>query len=117
MLLASHHLSVMVLTPWSLEENSNALRKAKLNKSKMLLGGFSAHVRNDAGVWKGMIGQHSDANLSDNGRLLLQLCCNNALCIIHTFFQHRTIHKNTSYRDLWDQRSLILTAELSTDCH
>jgi len=26
------------------------------------------------GVWKGAIGQHGDADVNDNGRLLLQMC-------------------------------------------
>jgi len=33
------------------------------------LGDFNAHVENDAGMWKGVIGQHGDADVNDNGRL------------------------------------------------
>ena len=47
-----------------------------------LLGIVSAHCGNDVRVWKGVIGQHGDADVKDNGRPLLQLlCCNNALSI------------------------------------
>jgi len=40
---------------------------------------------------KGVIGWHGGADVNDNGRLLLQLRCNNTLCIINTFFQHRDV--------------------------
>jgi len=55
----------------------------KSNKSTILLGYFSDYVGNDDGVWKGVIGRHGDADVNDNGRLLLQLCCNNALYYEH----------------------------------
>jgi len=45
------------------------------------------------GVWKGAIGQHGDADVNDNGRLLLQMCWYNALCIMDPFFQHTDLHK------------------------
>jgi len=34
-------------------------------------------------VWESVIGQHGDADVKDNGRLLLQACCFNALCNVH----------------------------------
>ena len=52
-----------------------------------------------------VIGRHGDADVNDNRRLLLQLCCNNALCIMNTFLQHRNVHKYTCCRDSLDQRS------------
>jgi len=48
------------------EETSDALRKVKINESTILLGDFNAHVGNDAGIWKGMICRHSDADVNDN---------------------------------------------------
>jgi len=64
------------------EEISCAFQRVKTNESTILLEDFTAHVGNDAGVGKGVIGRHGDADVNDNGRLLLQLCCSNALCII-----------------------------------
>jgi len=37
------------------------------------LGEFNAHVGNDTGVWKYVIGRHGDADVNDKGTLLLQL--------------------------------------------
>jgi len=87
----------------------------KTNKSTILLGYFSDYVGNDDGVWKGVIGPHGDADVNDNGRLLLQLCCNNALCIMNTFFQHRDVHKYTCCRYSMGQRSLIDFCIVSAD--
>jgi len=39
----------------------------------ILLEGFDTHVGNNARVWKGVIGKHDDADVNDNGKLLLQL--------------------------------------------
>jgi len=61
--------------------------------STILLGDFNAHVGNDAGEWKGVIGRHGDGEANDNGRILLQLCCSNTLCIVDTSFQDRDVHK------------------------
>jgi len=52
---------------------------------KTLSGDFNAHGGNDAGVWHSAIAQHGDADVNDSGRLLQQLCCSNALCIMNTF--------------------------------
>ena len=54
-----------------------------------------------------MIARHGDADVNDDGRLLLQLCCNNALFIINTFFQHRDTRRCTWRRHSLGQRSLI----------
>jgi len=48
---------------------------------------------NDAGIWKRVIGKHGDADVSENGRLLLLLCCKNKLCNANIFFQQRDMHK------------------------
>ena len=41
----------------------------KPNESTIILGDFNTGVGNDAGVWKGVVGQHTDADLNENGRL------------------------------------------------
>ena len=58
-----------------MEEISDAKRRVKTNESTILV-----------------TDRHGDVDVNDIGRLLLQLCCNNALCIINTFFQHRDVH-------------------------
>jgi len=60
---------------------SDALRQVKTNESKILLGDFNAYVGNDARIWSRVIGQRGE----DNGRFLLQLCCNKSLGIIDIF--------------------------------
>jgi len=40
---------------------------------------------NDAGVQNGVIRKHGDADINDNWRLLVQLCCNSALRTMSTF--------------------------------
>jgi len=59
------------------EETSDALPKVETTKSSILLGDFNSHVGSDTGVWRGVIGRHGDADVNNNERLLLQLCCNN----------------------------------------
>jgi len=53
----------------------------------------------------GVISRGEDTDV--NGRLLLQLCCNNALCITNTSFQHKDMHKHTWCRDSLGQWSLF----------
>ena len=53
------------------EEISDALRWVETNDSTIVLGDFSAHVGNDARVWKGVFGRHGDADVNDNWRLLV----------------------------------------------
>jgi len=57
--------------PEFVEETSNALRRIKANEYMIALGDFNANVGSDASVWKDAIGQHGDASLHGNGRLLL----------------------------------------------
>jgi len=53
-----------------------------------------------------VFGQHGDAYVNRNGRRLLQLYFNNALCIVNTFYQHINLHRYTWCRDSLGQRSL-----------
>jgi len=54
--------------PEFVEETSDTV---KVEQSTILLGNFNGHVGNDAGIWKGVIGRHGDADVNDDGRLLL----------------------------------------------
>jgi len=80
------------------EETSDALGKVEPNEFTILTGDFKAHVGNDAVVWKGVNGQHGDADINDNGRLLLQLCCTTHCASQHfppsqIFVQLNLIHR------------------------
>jgi len=59
------------------------------------------------GIGACVISPHGDANLSDNGKPLLQLCRSNTLCIASTFLQRRNSRKYTWCWDLLRQRSVI----------
>jgi len=60
--------------PKFVEETSDTLKRIEVKESSIKLRDFRAHFWNDAGLWKGVIGQHDDADVNDNGRLLLQNC-------------------------------------------
>ena len=64
---------------------------------------------------EGVVGWHGDGDLNDNRIIQLQLCCNNTLCIMNTFFEHRDVHKYTWCRDSFGQRSLIDSCTVSAD--
>jgi len=81
-------------------------------------------------VWRGVIGKNGGADVNkDNGKRLPQLCCNNTLWIMNTFFQHRDMQKHSWWRDFLGHRSHIdlfrsvldvrvkRGAELSTNHH
>ena len=47
-----------------------------------------------------MMSRHGDADVTDNGRLLLQLCCNNTLFIMKTFPTQRRVKVHLVHRFL-----------------
>jgi len=99
-------------------EISDALRWVitnDFNESTILLEDLNAHARNAPRVWKGVNGRHGDADVNDNRRLMLQLCFNNALCIMNTFFQDRDLQKYIWCRHSLRQRSLIDFCIVSAD--
>jgi len=55
------------------------------------------------------------ADAIDIGRLLLQLCCNNALGIMNTISSNTDLHKYTWCRDSLGQRSLIDFCTVTAD--
>ena len=52
------------------EETRCVMRRGKNNESTILLEDFNAHVRNDAGVRKGVISQRGDTTVNGNRRQL-----------------------------------------------
>ena len=81
------------LHPDIVEKIRFALRRVKTNKSTIVLWDLNAHVGNDVGVWKGVTDRHGDTDDDDQGWCLLQLCHNNALCVMNAFCQHTDVHK------------------------
>jgi len=71
-------------------------------------------LETDVEVWKGVIGRRGNADVN-NRRSLLQLCCNDAMCIMNICFQHSDLHRYTWCRDSLCQWSLIDFCTVSTD--
>ena len=86
------------------DEVHDALQIVGSIESTLLLRDLNEHIRTDSETWKGVIGRHRDAASHENGRYLLQLCCNN--CIMNPFFQHRGVYKYARYTLVW-RRSLL----------
>ena len=89
---------------------SDAPRRVKTNESTIVLVYFSAHIGNDAGVWKGVIGRHFYADFNDNRGHLLKLCCDNALCTMNSFFQHKDVHNTRGAEILWINSHSLISA-------
>ena len=66
------------------------------SKDKLLiLADFNARVGRDFELWKGVLGRHGICNYSDNGRVLLEFCCEHQLVITSTLFQQKGRFKAT----------------------
>jgi len=83
------------------------------------LGDLKVHVGNNAGVWKGMIGQYGDGinNISNSGKLL-PLSFNKtpkALCIKKLYSKQKLHRLHTWCRESSGQRSLIDSCIASGD--
>ena len=78
------------------------MRRGKNNESTILLEDFNAHVRNDAGVRKGVISQRGDTTVNGNRRQLWQRAVRNEHSLQHWHFR-----KYIWCRESMDQRSLI----------
>jgi len=83
-LIHAYRKSATAQYPDFVEEISDTLRRVKANKS-ILSREFNVQVRSDVGVQKRVAGQHGHANINDNGKFILLLCCNNATCIVTHF--------------------------------
>jgi len=97
------------------DEVNDALLKVSPSESTVLKRDFNAHIGTDTETWKGVIGRYGVPGLNENGRYLLQFCCNNALRIMNTFFQHRDVHKYTWYKPSMEQKSIIDFCIVSAD--
>jgi len=88
------------------DEVNDALLRVSPSESTVFIG-ISTHTLVQTRNMKAVIERHEVPGLNENGRYLLQLCCNNGLRIMNTFFQHRDVHKNTWYRPSMEQKSMI----------
>ena len=62
----------------------------------MLLGDFNAKIGNNVEIWGRIIGKHGiQGNENNNGTRLLELCCNNNLCVTNTQFIQKPGRKLT----------------------
>ena len=66
--------------------------------------------------WKSVISRLGNPAFEENYGHLLQLCCNNELCIRNTFFQHKDVHKYTWCRPSMGQKLLICFALFRQIC-
>ena len=78
---------------------SSLLRNVPANDKIVIFGDFYARVGKDSETWKGVLGKHGVGNCNDNGRILLELCAEQQLCITNTVFQQKDSFKTT-----WMQR-------------
>ena len=108
MLFCKYHvLNVLSEYQAFVDEVNDALLQVSRTEFTVLVGNFNTHVETERNTWKGVIEKYQITGPNENGRYLLQLRCNNGLCIMNTFFQHRVVHKYTWYRPSMDQKSLI----------
>ena len=97
------------------DEVNHALLGISPTEFIVFMGDFNAYVGTHTDSWKGEIGKHGVAELNNNGRYLMQLCCSNGLCIMNTCSQHREVNKYLRYRPSMDQKSLIDFCIVSSD--
>ena len=65
----------------------------------IVLGDFNARVGQSSPHCKSIVGPFTSYNTNDNGSQLLDFCVSNYLIISNTWFQHKSIHRTTWYRN------------------
>ena len=65
----------------------------------IVLGDFNARVGQSSPHCKSIVGPFTSDNTNENGSHLLDFCMSNNLIISNTWFQHKSIHSTTWYRN------------------
>jgi len=94
--------------------DTSVLLSVETNVSWVHLGDFSSKVGKDAEVLKGVIGQHGDADVNDGAKRLLQLCRDNALCIMNTAERFFTIASGAEIS--WVNHHSLICATFQLAC-
>ena len=63
------------------------------------IGGLQCSCRSNFNTWKSVIGPHRIGESNSSGVRLLDFCSSNHLLITNTWFQHKTSHRATWYRN------------------
>ena len=86
-LLVSPNIAECVVDWVPLEERVCLLKLRLQERSLRILQVYAPNMESQyEATWKGVIGQHGDPDINNNGRCLLQFCATNGLCMINTFF-------------------------------
>ena len=94
------------------DDVNDALQRAGLTKSTILLGDFQARIGTYNEIWKCVIGRHGNPAFNKNVRYLFQLCSS----IKNNFFQSRVVHKTARLVQTYmAQKSLINFCILLSD--
>ena len=78
------------------EQLQDTLNRVPSHDVLILIGDLNAQIDSHRGGLEHVIGPHGTARrTNDNGKRFMLLCSTNSLCIMNTFFQHRSVHKKT----------------------
>ena len=94
------------------DELESELSSIPRSEELFLLGDFNARVGSDREAWFDCLGPYGVGKMNDNGQRLLELCCNQGLCIGNTFFKG-SLRRRVSWRHPrsghWHQLDMIIT--------
>jgi hypothetical protein len=73
----------------------------------MIMGDLNARVGKEPVLAGGIIGKEGDAQITNNGERLINLCITHDLFIVNTEFKHKDIHKFTRVVPERNKKSII----------